>query len=482
MKRSNKKGFTIVELVIVIAIIAILAAVLIPTFASLIQKANTSADIQACRQMNTYLAVNEVTADKTIVEVYEALKAGGMDAEDYKPLSSNTYYFWDAKLNRVLYTNDSYEVIYPDEYKNVKSTDADHQWYSLTTEIKGDSNYSKTEAEGITTITVNSGGQLYQAVKDLERSGEINLKTTGEGMTTHFENSINKNTVINITSDIDMMGASLSIGAVMSNVKLTINGNGHTIKGVSNLDSGVVDAALNDDNEKRDYYASLIKYVDENATVEFNNIKFDNIVTGRKDVGSSGILIGKTKGTKTNVTFDGVVITNSTLYGKNKLGAFIGAQYSGGTKVTVKGNTKLENVKIISTEGESGILFGSTSDGGVNKAGIFIDKALMSDFDNFIKNCSVVCESSKMYDATFSEGLNQTYDGKVVEKDKNNGYRPTTAYLGFAGAAKDTVKFTMNGTEYTATNFNAINTYDQAVAAGWVYDFTTNQAVTANGN
>ena len=482
MKRSNKKGFTIVELVIVIAIIAILAAVLIPTFASLIQKANTSADIQACRQMNTYLAVNEVTADKTIVEVYEALKAGGMDAEDYKPLSSNTYYFWDAKLNRVLYTNDSYEVIYPDEYKNVKSTDADHQWYSLTTEIKGDSNYSKTEAEGITTITVNSGGQLYQAVKDLERSGEINLKTTGEGMTTHFENSINKNTVINITSDIDMMGASLSIGAVMSNVKLTINGNGHTIKGVSNLDSGVVDAALNDDNEKRDYYASLIKYVDENATVEFNNIKFDNIVTGRKDVGSSGILIGKTKGTKTNVTFDGVVITNSTLYGKNKLGAFIGAQYSGGTKVTVKGNTKLENVKIISTEGESGILFGSTSDGGVNTAGILIDKDLMSDLDNFIKNCSVVCESSKMYDATFSEGLNQTYDGKVVEKDKNNGYRPTTAYFGFAGAAKDTVKFTMNGTEYTATNFNAINTYDQAVAAGWVYDFTTNQAVTANGN
>ena len=40
MKRSTKKGFTIVELVIVIAIIAILAAVLIPTFVSLIQKAN----------------------------------------------------------------------------------------------------------------------------------------------------------------------------------------------------------------------------------------------------------------------------------------------------------------------------------------------------------------------------------------------------------------------------------------------------------
>ena len=49
MKKLNKKGFTIVELVIVIAVIAILAAVLIPTFATVIEKANKSAAMQACR-------------------------------------------------------------------------------------------------------------------------------------------------------------------------------------------------------------------------------------------------------------------------------------------------------------------------------------------------------------------------------------------------------------------------------------------------
>ena len=49
MKRTQKRGFTIVELVIVIAVIAILAAVLIPTFSSLISKANLSADMQAVR-------------------------------------------------------------------------------------------------------------------------------------------------------------------------------------------------------------------------------------------------------------------------------------------------------------------------------------------------------------------------------------------------------------------------------------------------
>lgn len=42
MKKTNKKGFTIVELVIVIAVIAILAAVLIPVFSNVIEKANNS--------------------------------------------------------------------------------------------------------------------------------------------------------------------------------------------------------------------------------------------------------------------------------------------------------------------------------------------------------------------------------------------------------------------------------------------------------
>ena len=43
MKKSNKKGFTLVELIVVIAIMAILAAVLVPTIVNKINDAKESA-------------------------------------------------------------------------------------------------------------------------------------------------------------------------------------------------------------------------------------------------------------------------------------------------------------------------------------------------------------------------------------------------------------------------------------------------------
>ena len=75
MKKTNKKGFTLVELVIVIAVIAILAAVLIPVFANLIEKANVSAALQNAR--NEYTAYTLAVATKgEVPEKNCAIKSG----------------------------------------------------------------------------------------------------------------------------------------------------------------------------------------------------------------------------------------------------------------------------------------------------------------------------------------------------------------------------------------------------------------------
>ena len=63
MKKNNKKGFTIVELVIVIAVIAILAAVLIPTFTGVTERAKENVAMQNARNAWTdYMSAN---ADQT---------------------------------------------------------------------------------------------------------------------------------------------------------------------------------------------------------------------------------------------------------------------------------------------------------------------------------------------------------------------------------------------------------------------------------
>ena len=76
MKKMNKKGFTIVELVIVIAVIAILAAVIVPTFSTVVTKANESKALQEAKNAYTESLVN-VLADGVIDEATDTVTFGG---------------------------------------------------------------------------------------------------------------------------------------------------------------------------------------------------------------------------------------------------------------------------------------------------------------------------------------------------------------------------------------------------------------------
>ena len=71
MKKMNRKGFTIVELVIVIAVIAILAGVLIPTFSGIVTKAQDSKALQETRNaMVDYISKQETGSITDGTEFY----------------------------------------------------------------------------------------------------------------------------------------------------------------------------------------------------------------------------------------------------------------------------------------------------------------------------------------------------------------------------------------------------------------------------
>ena len=63
LKRKNKKGFTLMEMLIVIGIIAVLVAIAIPTFSSAQKKARYAADLANVRSWYAEKMVKTVSED-----------------------------------------------------------------------------------------------------------------------------------------------------------------------------------------------------------------------------------------------------------------------------------------------------------------------------------------------------------------------------------------------------------------------------------
>ena len=160
MRNTNKKGFTIVELVIVIAVIAILAAVLIPVFSGIIARANLSADQKAEHDMNTALAIanNPDNLDAAI----DALIENGFNGDNLVPVSKGYSYVW-SKTDKKIYlvkteeiTADQTNLADGVKYIDVVASDA----ATVIAAINQGSEYIKLDADIAypeLSLTVNSG-------------------------------------------------------------------------------------------------------------------------------------------------------------------------------------------------------------------------------------------------------------------------------------------------------------------------------------
>lgn len=66
---NRRKGFTIVELVIVIAVIAILATVLVPTFSGVVQRAQNAATLQEASVIYTNYVMANIDSETCLEDL-----------------------------------------------------------------------------------------------------------------------------------------------------------------------------------------------------------------------------------------------------------------------------------------------------------------------------------------------------------------------------------------------------------------------------
>lgn len=216
MKASKKRGFTIIELVIVIAVIAILAAVLIPTFANIIQKANVANDVALARNMNTILIADEATNGRStdMYDVLIALEQGGFKLENLNPRADGNVFAWDKANNQIVYLEKgSTKPIFQakeigankgDLYITTRKAEvfADYPGYSyyFASDIKGD--ITLKGGSCLDTGEFALDGNVYvQTENDVEIHGTIKDTITVDSANGKITNySVVKNVVIKNTA------------------------------------------------------------------------------------------------------------------------------------------------------------------------------------------------------------------------------------------------------------------------------------------
>lgn len=114
MKRNTEKGFTVVELVIVVAVIAILAAVLVPTFSKVVRNAKVSKDVSLCKNVNIALAAQEATdgKPKRASDAIGKIVNDGFVLNRLIPAAEGCYVVYDLTNNRFALLDNEFDIVY----------------------------------------------------------------------------------------------------------------------------------------------------------------------------------------------------------------------------------------------------------------------------------------------------------------------------------------------------------------------------------
>lgn len=196
MKNKLKKGFTIVELVIVIAVIAILAAVLIPTFSSITNSARESAALQEAKSgSETILALTTGTLPEN--SAFIVADDEESDTNDY------TFVFAGQKIQNVNAVEEFSDVLTMCKRNDVMKSGVAKEGYIIYVSIDA----LKLDDKGQVTDTVAGGadGEAEQATLDTHVANRIlaALNIPADGATYTYNLAQNGNYAMWTSKDIE---------------------------------------------------------------------------------------------------------------------------------------------------------------------------------------------------------------------------------------------------------------------------------------
>ncbi len=204
MNKNCKKGFTIVELIIVIAVIAILAAVLIPTFSNLIKRANVANDTALVRNLNTALAADGAKQHETMRDALAAANAFGYDVSKINAKADGNEILWDSYNDCFVYKDESGINYIPDSQIKGEAGKGAQLWHIAnkgTSDIS--SEYSNYLADGTytDTLTATTGLDVGE-VANIKTINYQNTKGAKQDVTI-VTNSANTTLIVNADTTKD---------------------------------------------------------------------------------------------------------------------------------------------------------------------------------------------------------------------------------------------------------------------------------------
>ena len=306
--KQTTKGFTLVELLVVIAILAILATVSVVGYTSFITKANISNDTVIARELTTLIQATDITDPvEDFDDVINVLYQNGFLLANLNTKTQGCFFVWESTNNQILLVDgqNNFEVIFPETH-----APAGESWHLVC-----------ADKDLLAGLTLPQGVQIKRAAGTIDSLQEF----IAEGGEIYIDESVVLTTDKKITVKDNAEEVVLNLGEstlstngviegkpiLVHNSKLTIIGGVINGSGEATNENGTFNTAIGYDGGSTTLIVkdlTCIGITGINGTWDADGDVSITVENSSFDVTSSGIVLSAGAGTDASAT-----ITNCTI-------------------------------------------------------------------------------------------------------------------------------------------------------------------------